>query len=260
MCALICMAVYDTVENKRSDYTRQTLLSLYETVDHSKHRIVIIDNNSCVETKKIICGFKKSVPLVTIIKLSENVGTARAINMGIKLREPRENIIKQDNDVVIHQSGWVDEMEEAIERDPTIGILGLKRKDLAEWPLEQGWSHSEFLALPHQPGQRWICVEVVNHVMGTCQMLSSKLLDTIGVFYQGDGIIYGFDDSIHSLRSTLSGFKNCFLHHIDISHVDTGSGDYVGWKHQYAGEKMEQYNRICEEYKNGKRNLYYDGN
>lgn len=273
--ALIAMCCYDTIENKRSNYTRQTLLSLSTTVDWSKHRLIVIDNNSCLQTKDLlqiymplvdrsiaalIGNYGPKIRGMEIITLDENAGTANAINKAIKKRFPGENIIKIDNDCVIHQSGWVEELEEAISRDNTIGILGLKRKDLAEWPLEDGWAHSELLALPHQPGQRWMVVEAVCHVMGTCQMLSSKLLDTLGFFYQGDGIVYGFDDSLLSLRSTLSGFKNCFLPHIDIDHIDTGAGEYVNWKHQYAGEKMEQYNQICEEYKTGIRSLYYDGN
>ena len=38
---LIAMAVYDTVENKRTVMTERTLQSLAERVDWNKHRLVI---------------------------------------------------------------------------------------------------------------------------------------------------------------------------------------------------------------------------
>lgn len=255
--SLICMAVYDTEENGRSEYTRQTLESLLFTVDWSKNRLIIIDNDSCEETKILLRDHK--LPEWVLLTLTENIGTARAINMGIKLRKPGEHIIKLDNDVVIHQSGWIEQMEEVIERDSSIGIVGLKRKDLAEWPLRIDWAKSEFIPLPHENGQSWICVESVNHVMGTCQMLSSSLLDKIGYFYQGDGNLYGFDDSLMSLRSKINGFKNVFLFHIPISHIDVGGGTYSEWKHNNASDRMNEYNKICEEYKNGTRNTFYSG-
>lgn len=254
--SLICMAVYDTEENGRSEYTRQTLESLLFTVDWSKNRLIIIDNDSCEETKILLRDHK--LPEWVLLTLTENIGTARAINMGIKLRKSGEHIIKLDNDVVIHQSGWIGQMEEVIERDSTIGIVGLKRKDLAEWPLtEHPFYKSEFIALPHDPGQRWIGAEQVRHVMGTCQMISSNLLDKVGYFFQSG--LYGLDDSDMSYRSELSGFKNVFLPHIDIDHLDNGGTDYTAWKQHHAGEHMAAYGEMCEAYRNGTRSLYYNG-
>lgn len=267
---LICMAVYDTEENGRSEYTRQTIECLATTVNWNKHRLVIIDNNSCDETKdrlqrlvalsetKFAGNFGTKINGVKVISMSENIGTARAINMGIKLRKPGEHIIKLDNDVVIHQSGWIEQMEEVIEHDSSIGIVGLKRKDLAEWPLEDHpFYKSELIALPHEPGQRWIVAEQVRHVMGTCQMISSNLLDKVGYFWQSG--LYGLDDSDMSYRSELSGFKNVFLPHIDIDHLDNGGTDYTAWKQHHAGEHMAAYGEMCEAYRNGTRSLYYNG-
>lgn len=251
------MCCYDTEENGRSEYTHQTLDSLWSTVDFTKQKLVMVDNGSCDITKRLLKKANEREGHI-LVTLSENIGTARGINRGLRMRKPGENCIKIDNDVVITQSGWVKEMEEVLRRDASIGIVGLKRKDLAEWPLETGWAHSSLMPLPHVPGERWVIVEQVNHVMGTCQILSSALIDKIGGFYQGDGNLYGFDDSLLSLRSSLAGFKNVFLPHIDIDHIDTGVGEYNAWKHRHASEKIVEYNNICEEYKNGTRDLYYE--
>jgi GT2 family glycosyltransferase len=265
--ALICMAVYDTEENGRSEYTERTIKSLSQTVDWSRHRLVIIDNSSCEETKNKLSNLKAisntalagnfgyRILGVTIITLSENIGTARAINMGIKLRNPGEHIIKIDNDVEIYSSGWVDEMEEVIQRDQTIGIVGLKRKDLAQYPTNPDLTFkSELRMLNHVPGQRWIVVEECADIMGTCTMLSSKLLDTIGGFAQP--LCYAFDDTLMSLRAGLAGFKKCFLPHIEIDHIDTGANPYSQEKVKIANDAWPEYHVWHDAYCTGKRSLY----
>lgn len=254
MCALICMAVYDTEENGRSEYTERTLESLYNTVNWDKHRFVLIDNGSCEKTRDIIYK-SKLCTFCNIIYNVENVGTARAINMGIKLRTPGEHIIKIDNDVEIHSYGWVDEMEEAIARDQTIGIVGLKRKDLAQYPTNPDLTFkSELRMLDHTPGQRWIVVEECADIMGTCTMLSSKLLDTIGGFAQP--LCYAFDDTLMSLRAGLAGFKKCFLPHIEIDHIDTGANPYSQEKVKIANDAWPEYHIWHDAYCTGKRSLY----
>lgn len=259
MC-LIAMCCYDTEENGRTEYTRRTLDSLFNTVNFLKHRLVIVDNASCQETKDLIKNFKSKFlnkEEVHAIHTSENIGTAEAINLAWKMRDPHENAIKIDNDVVIKKSGWVDEMEEAVIREPRIGQIGLKRKDLAESPtVKDPYFRSELLFVPHEPGQRWIIIEKASHIMGTCVLHSAALLDKVGYLWQPG--IYGFDDSAMSLRSKLAGFINCFLPHIEIDHIDDGSNSYTQEKQELASKVWPQYQEIAREYMQGKRSIYYN--
>lgn len=260
--SLISMCCHDTVENGRSEFTEKTLSSLRVTVDWTKHRLFIIDNNSCDKTKSILKrvyhdGLFNPLPWESIT-LPQNIGTAEALNLAWKHRKPGEHCIKIDNDVVINHKGWVEQMEQVIERDPLIGQVGLKRKDCIESPFRDlnDWYHSELKMLPHEPGQPWIIVEEVNHVMGTCVMHSSALLDKVGYLKQPG--LYGFDDCFMSLRSQLAGFRNVFLPHIDIDHIDPGGTDYQKWKQESAGRDMEQYNRDVQRYKSGELSVYYN--
>lgn len=257
--AMIAMAVFDTVENGRSEYTQATLNSLSETVDRALHRIIVVDNASCDETKAVLNHYVKLGVIDQLITLPENVGTAKAINKAWELRQPNEHCIKMDNDVVIHSSGWVDELEAAIERDPNIGIIGLKRKDCWENPNHDNpFYKSELKMLPHESGQPWIVIEKVRHVMGTCQMFNSALLDKIGYLYQPT--LYGFDDCLAATRSEVAGFYNAFLPHVEIDHIDTGETAYQGWKEKISGDAMVEFNRITQDYRNGKRPIFEQAN
>lgn len=272
--ALIVMAVHDTVENGRTQYTKKTLGigdkmsmviagfpgSIDSTVYFAKHRMVIVDNASCYETKEAIRKFQKYYREgeVTIIENSTNIGTARAINKGLKLRQPGEYVVKMDNDVLIYQRDWLELMEEAMRRMPTIGILGLKRRDLLESPYAINTDQrSRLLEVPHKPGERWFVVEECKHVMGTCTMLSPEFLDRVGYFNQPG--LYGFDDSLLCVRSNVAGFVNCFLHGIDIDHIDPGGTEYTDWKSKAAGEVLTAYAQEEAAYKTGLKDVYYGG-
>lgn len=262
--ALIALAVHDTEENRRSQYTEKCFESLIKTVDFTKHRLFIVDNNSCKETKEIIeklidCWALNKLPYthLDIKHLTENIGTARAINIAWRSRRPGENAIKMDNDIVTNYKGWVDEMEEAIRREPRIGQIGLKRKDCWETTWHENKEHRAVLhMLPHEPGERWILVEQVKHVMGSCVMHSSALLDKVGYMYQPN--LYGYDDVLMSWRTNLSGFMCVFLSHVPIDHIDPGGTEYQGWKERHSGEQSKLVSDIVDSYINKSQSLFYD--
>jgi GT2 family glycosyltransferase len=247
--SLIAMAVFDTEENQRTEYTKETLNCLWETVDLTQHQVVVIDNNSCQETKEVLKKYNQ----FTIITLSENIGTAKAINRGWKLRKGNEHLIKMDNDVVINYSNWVDEMEEYLEADPMIGILGLKRKDIWENPFRNDNYKTTLRMLPHKSGESWKIVEDSEHIIGTCQMYNKNLIRKIGGLIQPS--IYGFDDTLSSIRCKLAGFKNSFIPHIDIDHIDTKENQYWKEKIKMGNDILPEFKKMKQDFIDGKTNI-----
>lgn len=265
MCALIVIAVHDTAENKRTEYTKRTLESLLATVNFEWHRLFISDNDSCAETQAVYTWFvdeylKKygSTDNYQFVFNGKNIGTALAVNKGIAVRNENEYVIKMDNDVVVHQSGWVDLMQETIMRQSDIGILGLKRKDLEQTPYHSSYHYRSSLEMvSHEKGQRWIIVEHAKDIMGTCVMFNHLLMDKIGGLRQPG--VYGWDDVDYSIRSIHAGFQNCFLPCIEIEHIDTGGDAYCEWKQKSAAEAGTELSNYKREYAEGK-GLYVEPN
>lgn len=255
--ALIAMVTYDTEENDRHWMTKETLEQLNRVTNlYDRHRLFIVDNGSDEGTVKLLRVVASRWNNTTLIENGENIGTARAVNKAWMERRPGEVCVKMDNDVVIHHDGWLDEIEEVFKRSPDIGIVGLKRKDLEERPSHPHEHYrSQLWMLPHEKGQRWIVVEAVNHVIGTCQAYNPLLLEKIGYLEQGDSL-YGFDDALASVRSHVAGFANVFLPHIDIDHIDPGGTDFTEWKQGVAAGHLASFRKARLEYQNGTRPLY----
>jgi hypothetical protein len=56
----------------------------------------------------------------------------------------------------------------------------------------------------------------------------------------------------------VAGFKNVFIPHINIDHIDEGKTPYQKWKEDTAMKKMELINKIMGEYVSGQKDVYYN--
>lgn len=256
MCALISMAVFSTPQNGKDKYLRQTLSSLSQTVDFSRHKLGVSVNGHTEETLEILDDFEE---IITYKFFNDgNIGTANAINKIWQLREQGQHAIKMDDDIYIHANGWVDELEEVVRIDPTIGQAALKRTDIWENVNHENLFYKTTLyQLPHKVGERWVTVEITNHCIGSCVLHSSALLDKVGFLRQPDK--YGLDDTIMSKVSQLAGFKNVFLPHIYIKHLDVSPPkEWQAEKEKMVNESWEQYGRLIKGYTDGTIPLYYN--
>lgn len=249
----IAVAVYDTLDNKRTEYTKATYESLKQTINPKTTEVWFVDNDSCSKTKRFLRDIEDQT--FHVITNRENIGTAEAINKVIKLRQEGDYIIKLDNDVTFGQYGWADRMKACIEKDHTIGVLGLKRKDLPNSPTHEHYT-TELMFLPHEEGDSWHIVEVCGDIIGTCLMINPDLLDKIGYLYQPG--IYGFDDVLLCTRSIIAGFRNAFYPAIEIEHIDTAATPYTEWKKNYAGIYLPKLKSIEKEYWNNPKSIYYE--
>ena len=257
------MASYVTETNNRLQYAKDTLLDLLYSVDFYNHELFISDNGSCQEMLNFYEWYKKEYYLFyssDSLKISlngKNLGTAEAVNLGIRERKPNQYVIKIDSDVTIGKMGWVDDMEECFDRYPNLGILGLKRTELIQHPEHENPAYrTELKFLPHERGDSWVVIEICKDIIGTCTMFSPQLLDKVGYLFQPAH--YGWDDVLMSLRSEKAGFVNAFLPSIPIVHLDNGEGEYVKEKCKEAERTIAYFSEISEDYKNGVRNIYYN--
>lgn len=237
--ALIAQCFYCTEDNGKLKYAKECIQSLLETVDLTKHRLVVINQSSFTEASKWLSSVANENAGITVINLKENIGTARGINLALKQRKPNEIVTKCDDDLTWGKTGWVEDMEQAIADNPLIGILGLKRPDVYGEMIPDGdllWCHD---------------------IMGTCTAYNPLMMDKIGGLLQFSN--YGFDDCIYSVRSEAAGFKNAFLSTVKITNIDEGGTEYTEWKKKEAGVYLQEAGIYMDMIKSGQLSYYYDG-
>jgi len=263
MATKIIMASYVTETNGRLQYAKDTLRGLLETVNFNIHELFISDNNSCEEMIDFYDTFKQSfydkfpIDNLEISYNTYNMGTAEAVNLGIRERKKNQFVIKIDSDVTIGKDLWVEEMEECFSRYPNLGILGLKRTEVMQKADHESPAYrTKLVSAPHERGQKWITLELCDDIIGTCTMFSPELLDRVGFLFQPAN--YGWDDVLMSIRSEKAGFINAFLPHIDIIHLDNGEGDYAKQKQKEAEKTIVEFHEISNDYKKGIRDIYYN--
>jgi GT2 family glycosyltransferase len=252
---VIVMPIFDTVENKRSEYTQKSVHSLLDTINHETTKIVLVDNNSCAKTRRFLnsCEIYEGI---NVVHNGSNIGTAEAVNVGIKNHSDKgDYIIKIDNDIVVYDYGWADKMKQCFDYSELLGVLGLKRKDLPNQPDSTDYP-TRLRFLFHYQMQPWIVVEECSDIIGSCTMFSPKLLEKIGYMYQPG--LYGFDDNLMCLRSLMSGFYNAFYPSVEIEHLDDGKNPFTTWKKNYADQYWDKFEQVQAEFKNGTRPLYYN--
>lgn len=107
----------------RSADLLECLDSLCKTVI-DRTNIIVVDNNSQDDTKKIV---KEKYPEVVLITLDENLGATGAANIGFEyaLREKADYVLRLDSDTIVAQD-FITPLLDVATSDPSIGILSPK--------------------------------------------------------------------------------------------------------------------------------------
>jgi GT2 family glycosyltransferase len=254
----IAVACFDTDSNKRTEYTKKTFESLISTINKETTSLYFVDNGSCDKTKKFLKSIS-NLENVNVFYNNTNEGTASATNKIINLRKPGDYIIKCDNDVTFGSYGWADEMVKCIEIEPSIGVLGLKRKDLPNQPSSEEYPTNIDFIPKHKLGEPWfkdkIMIEWCDDIIGTCTLFNPLLLDKIGYSWQPS--VYGFEDNLLCTRSLLAGFRNAFYPSVEIEHIDPGTNPFTEWKRNQAHVYWDKFEEAKADFISGKRDIYY---
>lgn len=256
---LIALPINDTLDNKRTPLTDRVLHRLMEIV-RDTDRVIVSDNVSCLATRRVYIELKRKYPNFSVIYNDTNLGIAAAVNKAWKQAVPGEIVVKMDNDCLINSSDWAPLIDYVFSKEPKIGILGVKRHDLAERPdASEPHYRTRLRYIAHKPGERWVVVEEANHVMGTCYAFNPKMLPKFGYLMQPD-TVYGFDDAIAAARAHALGFSVCFLPQIDVDHLDVeGNAKYTKWKSEQAAQGMAKFFQIKNAIADGSMSPYYGG-
>lgn len=216
-------------------YVADCLDALVSATVGLEREVVWVDNGSTDRTREILEPYL-SRENILLIPLTQNLGVARARNLGIQ-RSTGKMVLLLDVDTRITREA-LRAMIEYLTYHPDCGLCGCKlfdeRGDVqmscrrypslryklynvlerftdANWVRES--NRSQFYA-ERMAGNEPFEVE---YLIGACQLIRRELFERIGLL---DGrIFYGPEDADFCLRANEAGWKVCYLPNVSFLHA-----------------------------------------
>ncbi|MEX1997085.1 MAG: glycosyltransferase family 2 protein [Candidatus Andersenbacteria bacterium] len=233
--------------------------------------IVVIDNastdDSIIRLESVVLANDEAVPAasggaftggnklpVHLLKQAQNVGFARANNLGIhyihRTRASRTHILLLNPDTKV-QSGALEQMVMALDHHPGVGIVGpkllnadrtqqLSVRRLPTLPIFIGW----FLKLSRVAGRtrRWREYlwtdfnyeqeQIVEQVMGAAFLIHQELLTTIG--YLDERFWVWLEEVDYCRRASAAGWKILYVPAAVVLHYGGISfNQLIGWQRSW---------------------------
>ena len=174
-----------------------------------------MDNGSTDETPARL----REIPWVRVVTNASNLGYVRGNNAGIAAAPPDADVVLLNNDVEIHQDGWLDALREAAHAAPDVGIVGC-RLVLPDGRL----LHAGTYILPDTFwGQQIGALETdvnqyartrdVEGIVFACAYLKREVLARIGGL--SERFRSYFEDTDFCLRAKEAGFRTVVLRRRD---------------------------------------------
>jgi len=213
------------------EYTRACLESLaaHTPLRRGVH-VIVVDNGSTDGTVEYLRG----LPWVTLLENHRNLGYARGCNRGIRAAPAGCDVLLLNNDTVILQDGWLDELQRVAYSAPDVGIVGCRLvlpdgrllHAGAEMPLTSFWGQQ--IGSLEKDVNQYSRDRAVESVVGACMYIRRVVLDRVGLL--DETYTAYFEDSDYCLRAAQAGFRTLcagtvtLVHHENtstrVNHVD----------------------------------------
>lgn len=214
-----------TVTYNRLEFTRQYLDALLRTTDYP-HVITVIDNNSQDGTREYLTELHRKGVIKNLVLLDENVGVAKAANLGWSLEPDAAYYLKLDNDIVIGKSGWLTRMVETIEGIPALGAVAYNFEPNS-YPLQ------EVNGVP-------VRIKPEGNLGGACILIPRRTHDLLGFWCEDYGL-YGEEDYDYGIRIRLAGLANGYMPDEEIGfHLPAGRAAVIDMTTYRAADGMEE--------------------
>lgn len=237
------------VTYNRWDYSEQCLPNIRETAsDKIPYTITVVDNGSSDGTPEKLKEMYKDGIIDNLVLLKENIGVAKAQNIGWQLNIDAPYYAKIDNDVLFEKKGWLDGVINTFTKSTGVGALGYQcTEDNANYPISS---------------ENGVSYRVKNgNIGGACFFVPKHVNEELGFWCEDFGK-YGEEDADYGMRITVSSRKNCYM--VDrtiMKHLPEKDKEYRKFKDDERDENMKgDFWKMIGEYKSGQRPLKIDSN
>lgn len=227
-------------------YIKNCLDSLLVEKAEKDFAIIVVDNHSTDGSRELV---REQYPQVELICFEENTGFCKAVNAGIEASKT-EFVILLNNDTTV-ETGFVEALEEAMERHPKAFSVGAKMVDMknpgvvddaGDFYCALGWA---FARGTGKAADRYTKETEVFSACAGAAIYRKSLLDEIGYF---DELHFAYlEDLDIGYRAKIYGYRNYFTPNAVVHHAGSASS---GSKHNAFKVDLSSKNSVYVIYKN----------
>lgn len=188
------------------DFSKRCLAALQEVTDHPAWRLIVVDNGSVDGTPEWL----GTLPWVTLVRNSRNLGFTKGCNIGITACLPGEDVVLMNNDVIVTDRRWLTKLQDAAYAHPRRGVVGARLVDAQGTILHLGALMMPLTLMGQQMGGFELDVNQCNttrsveSVVFAQAYLRRDCLDDIGPL--DEDLFAYFEDSDFCLRAIRAGW------------------------------------------------------
>ncbi len=200
----------------------QAVRSVRRTTRPRLVRVVVVDDGSPAEHHAAL----RAIRGAHVDLLPENRGFAGAVNRGLELVAPEDDVVILNSDVIAER-GWLERLQFIAYRDPEIGIVGPKLL-YADRRIQSAGSYRN-LGAPEWFDHRYRFKEashpeanIVAPVLGTtgaCMYVKRAALDAVGPLDPAYGMAY--EDMDYCLRAWEAGWHTYYAPRATLVHLES---------------------------------------
>ena len=183
---------------------KECLGSIYKGTHKISFEIIVSDNGSTDGSQELL---KNNFPEVKLIDNQENLGFAKANNLGLKIAEGRYSILL-NNDTIIKESP-LDHLVEFMDNTPEAGACGPKLLNTNGTIQHQGGLFGKKFWQSTTP-------TIVDFVIGAALLVRKEVIDQVGLM--DENLFFYNDDLDWCMSIRKVGWKIYFVPAAEIIH------------------------------------------
>ncbi len=194
---------------------RRCLDSVLKYTDTDISKIVVVDNRSSDETRKILSAYKEHISLILN---DDNFGFSAACNQGIKYLKSEYVVLLNPDTVVTHE--WLEKLLRHFK--PNVGAVGPTSDYVAGLQRIQNYLPKRLFKINDFCSLSKILENNIHKyvetklLIGFCIAISSEAIQKVGLL--DEALFLGNDDLDFSWRLRLAGYRllvatDTFIHH-----------------------------------------------
>ena len=205
-------------------YTQECLLSLRNNTPlGGECRVFVVDNGSTDGTVEFLEG----LDWIMLIRNDRNLGFVRGNNIGIRAAPADSDIVLLNNDVVITQRDWLEQMQSVAYSAPDVGLVGCRllmpNGRLLHagtfMPTDTFWGQQ--IGSNEKDINQFNTDREVEGVVAACVYIKREVIERIGPL--NEAYFSYFEDTDYCLSARQAGYRTMcaggvtLIHHENVS-------------------------------------------